>query len=667
MLKEAEEKFLSFEGGLDQEDRRAMWPELARLNSELNNVDEAGLCWGHAFWGVDNVPVETAWRWFRAEAQNVGTKVDASGSRTAKTWTTRVTTVQKANRDIDGADLDRLLSLTEPSQADMRALAAYLVFAARKSPPPPALIERLNPIHRFLEAFEKELPIRFTWLAWVHLSQLSKGDVLALARARDRILERLFSGGLRPEKDLPSFLRYAGQPTSQRFRAVRQWMSDLANHAHEWVKKESAASGPTPMTAYIDLIFGFGLARLGEVDTARQMEARATAALSKDDVHQFLLGAYGYRIKQALEGKPHGGPLPAEQVAELAKMDRMPRYVVDRLRQHSKILEPNERIDPYRYWGGRISELDRTLAELVDLSDKQEIAKRILALLKEQSKGAKHKENTARILRSALDLAPRVSEDFAKDMLERVTGAYDALPEPTDQPSLMDQAMFLEKALGVAAHFDRHEYVTPLVARFQKMLQSQKGERAVQAMEGLAGSCFKGLRKLGMREEIGHILTQMAGVVLEGQELRSLEASKTPPAALRALLHVAAGWYYFGKDREADPVIAAVRQVLFKEDLSCKEKTSLACTYAGTVGQAPVEAAQKRLEELFQKLTGIRDTYTTNTYYSLSQLDVIEGVVLAVVSDDFTLGTNARRWLDDDEYLVRKRIHRDMRNTLEKQ
>ena len=60
------------------------------------------------------------------------------------------------------------------------------------------------------------------------------------------------------------------------------------------------------------------------------------------------------------------------------------------------------------------------------------------------------------------------------------------------------------------------------------------------------------------------------------------------------------------------------------------------------------------------KLTAIRDTYTTNTHYSLSQLDVIEAVVLAVASDDFTLGTHARRWLDDDEFIIRRRIHRDV-------
>jgi hypothetical protein len=112
----------------------------------------------------------------------------------------------------------------------------------------------------------------------------------------------------------------------------------------------------------------------------------------------------------------------------------------------------------------------------------------------------------------------------------------------------------------------------------------------------------------------------------------------------------------------AEPILQTVRGLLYRDELAYREKTALACVYAGTVGQAQVEVAQKRLEEIFQKLTGIRDTYTTNNYYSLSQLDVIEAVVLAVASDDFTMGTQARRWLDDDEFIVRRRIHRDMRH-----
>jgi hypothetical protein len=86
----------------------------------------------------------------------------------------------------------------------------------------------------------------------------------------------------------------------------------------------------------------------------------------------------------------------------------------------------------------------------------------------------------------------------------------------------------------------------------------------------------------------------------------------------------------------------------------------LACAYAKAVSEAPVEVAQKRLEEVFRSLRGIHDTYTTSSHFSVSQLDVVESVVLAVVGDSFTQGTQARRWLDDDEFLVRRRIHRDL-------
>jgi hypothetical protein len=126
---------------------------------------------------------------------------------------------------------------------------------------------------------------------------------------------------------------------------------------------------------------------------------------------------------------------------------------------------------------------------------------------------------------------------------------------------------------------------------------------------------------------------------------------------LKALLQVAAGWYYFGRDRQAEPVLQAARALLLKAELPPRAQTALASAYAQAVGQAPVEVAQKRLEEIFTAIKGVTDSYTTSSHFSVSKLDVIESVVLAVVSDDFTLGTQARRWLDDDEFLVRRRIH----------
>src|SRR5262249_11132830 len=196
----------------------------------------------------------------------------------------------------------------------------------------------------------------------------------------------------------------------------------------------------------------------------------------------------------------------------------------------------------------------------------EEGARRVDKLLKETPKGAKGSEQRTKVVRAGLEAAPRVGEEFAKRMLAEALPAYDALPEPKEPGALLEQAAFLEKALFLAGHYRRIEPVHPLVARFQKMLQTQRGPQAVSALDSLAGQCFRGLRKLGMRDEIDQLLRQMADLVLEGKELAKVDFKTPPhgPAALRALLHVAAGWYYFGRDGQAHPVLQTTRSVVLQ-------------------------------------------------------------------------------------------------------
>jgi hypothetical protein len=127
------------------------------------------------------------------------------------------------------------------------------------------------------------------------------------------------------------------------------------------------------------------------------------------------------------------------------------------------------------------------------------------------------------------------------------------------------------------------------------------------------------------------------------------------------MLHVAAGRFYFGRNEQAEAVLNVARATLFQNVLDAARQTELACTYAATLGYAPVEQAQTRVDELFHKLEGIRDTFTTSSHYSRFQLALVENVVLALVSEEFTLSTAVRRWLDDEEFLIRQRIHRDLR------
>jgi hypothetical protein len=672
---ELEEQFKGLEGPLDLAERQAMWPELASLNMALKNHDDAGTCWLNVLWYADDWPEAWLWAWFHNEATAV--KDSNERGRKVARWTATVLGSPSKPRELPGEDLDRVLSLKPKEsgiQPDVRALAAYVVWASRRSPPPVELVKRLNAVGRFLEAAEENLAIRARWLAWLAFSRLTDGDVLALARARDRLLERLFqNGGLQPSVDLPTFLRVAGQPATQRFRGIREWMLELCNQARDWSRDANQGTqqteGAAPTLAYIQCYFAYGLARMGEKQASNDLFDHAKKALEKlDDAHKFLLGAFGHRIRQAQTGQKNAGPLPAEQMEYLQKnVERIQRYVVDRLRQHSRILEPEEKIDPYADWAARTDDLATKLAETARLTDKKEIAERLLKLMREVPKGNKGHEPRARILRTGLDVAPRVSEEFALEILGAFGPAWDALPDPSEVKGLIERAELLERGLFVSAHFDRKDHVQGLISRFQKLLQAQRGStQAMQAIERLASESLRGLRKLGMRDEIDLLLKQMADVILEGKDPSSLTTqsgdTKHVPAAMRALLHVASGWLYFGRERQAEPIINVARTLLLHGDWQvsqARERASLAGVYARTVGAAGVEIVKSRLTELFRELKNIRDMMTTSKHYSLLQLDVVESVVLAIAGEDQTLGANARRWLDDDEFIVRRRVHRD--------
>src|SRR5437016_2014693 len=121
-------------------------------------------------------------------------------------------------------------------------------------------------------------------------------------------------------------------------------MLELCNQARDWSREANQGTqqteGAAPTLAYIQLYFAYGLARLSEKQASNDLFDLAKKDLEKgDDVHRFLLGAFGHRIKQAQGGYKNAGPLPAEQMEYLQKnMERLQRYVVDRLRQHSRIL-----------------------------------------------------------------------------------------------------------------------------------------------------------------------------------------------------------------------------------------------------------------------------------------------------------------------------------------
>jgi hypothetical protein len=178
--------------------------------------------------------------------------------------------------------------------------------------------------------------------------------------------------------------------------------------------------------------------------------------------------------------------------------------------------------------------------------------------------------------------------------------------------------------------------------------------RLVELLRG--ASAAKGASRSGKKSK--------GGTGLEGME--SLRAA-------HLLLHVAGGWFHLGQRDQALRITSDVRLRLLEGELAPQDRKNLACTYVAAVGAAEPETAWPLLAELFQRrgpgsaernLPGISDTFVTATHFSLSQLNVVEAAVLALTDADSALSPGARRWLEEDEYYVRRRVHRDVRACL---
>lgn len=124
---------------------------------------------------------------------------------------------------------------------------------------------------------------------------------------------------------------------------------------------------------------------------------------------------------------------------------------------------------------------------------------------------------------------------------------------------------------------------------------------------------------------------------------------------------LAVGWFAAGDEEAGNRILDAARKTLYlAEPANIQQRTALALAYAEALGFAPASIALGRLEEIFQRLDRVTFQSSSNCYYTLPPLRLIDTVVRAVVTDDFALGPAVRAWLDEDEFLIRRRIHRDM-------
>src|SRR5262249_43532177 len=187
-------------------------------------------------------------------------------------------------------------------------------------------------------------------------------------------------------------------------------------------------------------------------------------------------------------------------------------YVIGRMREQSRILEPQERQDSYSLWNMNQRGLYKELAALHTIREPGELAERIRRLLREGVPEDDAGDVPLLVLYEAISLSPRISEAFVVELLELtpVVLAEWSRSDVTEPPHVpMKHRGLLERALLLAGVYGRSDLVKKLVDTFVELARSKPEEARLKLINGVARECLWSLKKLDMRDEIDRLLTML--------------------------------------------------------------------------------------------------------------------------------------------------------------
>jgi len=611
-LAELERRFLASESPADDPERTHSWLEMARLHAALDQARDASLCYTRALWEspADEL-ADIAGEWATSEARHSG-----AVSRT-------------------------LLTDSSPDRSRARALAAAWIAADAADTTGPVPAADSAP---WLEAHGDMLDVRTVWLAQLALSRAVGGDRLALARTRDLLLRRLRQG-LSVERDVPTFLRFVGGSggDSAAVEQLAEQLEVFLDHYRKTSRKRSPVEAPEPQTtALVVLEFAFGFASLGRADRARELRGQAVAAVDlSDPIFGFVVRAYEARIEQAIEGRPRETPLPPAIATMLNALGKLDRYKVDRLREASTVLEPQERLDPVAAFQRGGDPRGEEFATLRGMDEVAALAREVGSLLDVATRADTFIDDRARLVDGLMDFFPMLPEADAIPFLQRVAATLPSIPAAR-------RALLLEEALMLAGYFGRDDMIRELAGALDGILDELIPSDAVQ-LAAQFGSCLHSLRRVGLASRATEVIERLTGMAA-GESAQALEAR----------IHLASGLSYLGGFERAEPTLRGAQSALATLKLAPSERLRILRALAMAWSQAPRERAIAGLVELSRELPSITDSYNTNSHFCLSVVAFMDTMVLSLAQSELAMGELGRRWLDEDEYLVRRRIHRDL-------
>lgn len=618
--KNLEEKFLAIEGAIDHPEREELWLPLARANAGHKDLYEAGICYTQTLW--NKFDSEIVKEWAMAEFEKIPSQLPSHEPKNARRFAVAL--------------------LSNPCLATSKGILDF-------------------------EAMEKHLSVRLLWLT---ASRIYRADPLALARTRDRLLNRLLESGLSPEMDLPFFLRMAGKKDATRTRQIKDCVEETHKMVRNWVEKgtkpnQSQSEGGRTV-GYVDMMFAYAFAKLGHGDGINLLVEKAKEILmvAKPTTAQELAGsvlcqAFEFRVRQAANEIP-SGPFDPALFTPLAAITNA-EYPIGRLRKESVILDPDNHLDPYAamYRGTDFSK------KVAALTKSEDFEHDVAVLYATKSTDAK-----TEVLSEAIQIAMLKSEEFTRKLISLVPEAIRDKNKSSGVGLSAKQGRLIERALFAAAHFDQRDNIKMLAAEFAALIRERPDER-YNLVNVVAGQCFQSLRKLGMKDEINSILDLLKKEVMGDKNPAELKASAKNAAEwnkiVQSLLAIANGWIGIDFIDQAVPILdIAAHDLLDSATVRTSEDfAAVTNVYVAACGQS--EATIPRIVEFFRKVhpSKVSNGFTTAPHYSRFHLKVVEQVVLALVGEAST-SSESKRWLDEGEYLLRQRIHREVREFVEK-
>jgi hypothetical protein len=375
-------------------------------------------------------------------------------------------------------------------------------------------------------------------------------------------------------------------------------------HVTTTKRTRSEVEAPEENTlGYIDYLFACGFARLGEASRTRDLLTSATkrlAKVSRDPVHAMLAAAFSAQVSNALAGQPPTSALPPSEDAQLAMLDRVGRYKVDRLREASRILNSGETVDAIGAFANRRKD-DRGVGfdRLRGLIDQEARAKVLVELLAELP--SVHASDRRLHVAGVIEEASRLPTDRGKHVLGLAVAAIGLVPE-SERVSVYLRAIELAKKIEPSR-------VGPLIVALKPTLEDVEWRNPYfEVLPRGFGKDFVDVWNLIEP----HALHPDASPIVKAYFAASL-VTNSDPRGNRLIL-------------ELEGVVEKATHMTEQLQLM----RALAHGYRHLPVEDGIAAVERLARSQFSKMT---DAFGTNSHFALHPLQFTDILVLGIVGD----------------------------------